>query len=51
MPLAASAVDEKFMSNAQRALSRPRAEKLRDLLLGIDTCADVRTIDARLGSP
>ena len=38
------------MANAQRALSGPRAEELRNLLLNIDACADVRAIDARLGS-
>ena len=50
MPLTASAVEEKFLGNAQRVMSRPRAEELRDLLLNIESCDDVGAITARLGA-
>ena len=49
-PLAASAVEEKFLTNAQRVMSRSRAEEVRDLLLNIQSCDDVKTITARLGA-
>ena len=49
-PLAASAIEEKFMDNAQRALPRARAEEIRDLLLDIESCGDVRVIATRLGA-
>jgi 2-methylcitrate dehydratase PrpD len=49
-PLAASAIEEKFLANAQRAMSRQRAEEIRDLLLNIESCDDVNTITARLGA-
>ena len=49
-PLAASAIEEKFLANAQRVLSRPRAEEIRDLLLNIESCDDISTITARLGA-
>jgi len=48
-PLAASAVEEKFLANAQRVMSKPRAEAIRDLLLNIGSCDDVGVITARLG--
>jgi 2-methylcitrate dehydratase PrpD len=49
-PLAESAIEEKFMGNAERAISRQRAEEIRDLLLNIESCDDVNTITARLGA-
>ena len=49
-PLAASAIEEKFLGNAQRVMSRPRAEAIRDLLLNIESCDDVSAITAQLGA-
>ena len=49
-PLAASAIEEKFMDNAQRSLTRPRAGEIRDLLLNIESCDDVSAIASRLGA-
>ena len=49
-PLAASVIEEKFMDNAQRVLSRQRAEEIRDLLLNIETCDNVRVLNVRLGA-
>ena len=49
-PLAASTVEEKFLGNAQRVMSRQRAEEIRDLLLHIESCDDVSAITARLGA-
>lgn len=49
-PLAASAVEKKFLANAQRVMSRPRAEEIRDLLLTIESCDDVSALTARLGA-
>ena len=49
-PLAASAIEEKFTGNAQRVMSKPRAEEIRDLLLNIESCGDVSAITARLGA-
>ncbi|MEO7727033.1 MAG: MmgE/PrpD family protein, partial [Burkholderiales bacterium] len=50
-PLATSAIEEKFLRNAERALSRERATEIRDLILDIERCADIRTLTARLGAP
>ncbi len=50
-PIAASAIEAKFMANAQRVLSKPRADEIRDLLLNIESCRDVSTLTARLGAP
>jgi 2-methylcitrate dehydratase PrpD len=49
-PLAASAVEEKFFSNAQRVMPRSRAQEIRDLLLNIEACEDISAITARLGA-
>jgi hypothetical protein len=38
------------MDNARRVLPRARAEEIRDLLLDIDSCRDVRALAARLGA-
>ena len=43
-PLTQAEVERKFMDNAAAVLSRPRAEELRDALLGIDRVADVSGI-------
>ena len=48
-PLAAAIIEEKFLDNAQRALSRQRAAEIRDLLLNIESCDDVRALNLRLG--
>lgn len=48
-PLAASAIEEKFLDNAQRVLPASRAREIRDLILNIDRCADVRTVVSKLG--
>ncbi len=50
MPLAASVIEDKFMDNAQRALPRQRAEEIRDLLLNIKSCDNVRALGAQLGA-
>jgi len=49
-PLAASAVEEKFLGNAQRVMPRQRAEEIRGLLLNIESCDDVSAITAQLGN-
>ena len=49
-PLAAAVIEEKFMANAQRSLPQPRAAEIRDLLLNIESCDDVREITAQLGA-
>ncbi len=49
-PLAAFAVEDKFLGNAQRVMSRQRAEEIRDLLLTIEACDDVSALTARLGA-
>jgi 2-methylcitrate dehydratase PrpD len=49
-PLAASVIEDKFMANAERVLSRQRAGEIRDLLLNIEACGDVGAIAARLGA-
>ena len=49
-PLAESTVEEKFLGNAQRVMSKQRAEEIRDLLLNIESCDDVSAITARLGA-
>jgi len=49
-PIAPSVIEEKFMDNAQRVLPRARAEEIRDLLLDIESCGDVRALAARLGA-
>ena len=43
-PLGQAEVERKFMDNAASILSRPRAQALRDALLGIDRVADVAEI-------
>ena len=48
-PLPASAIEEKFLANAQRVMPQQRAEEIRDLLLGIESCEDVSAISAKLG--
>jgi len=48
-PLAASAIGAKFLANAERVMPRRRAEEIRDLLLGIDRCDNIRTLTPRLG--
>ena len=50
-PLAPSAVEEKFLDNAQRILPVSRAREIRDLILSIDRCTDVRTVVAKLTPP
>ncbi len=50
-PLTVHAIEEKFMANAQRALTRARAEEIRDLVLDIEHCGDIRALAARLGAP
>jgi len=49
-PLAASAIEEKFLVNARQVISRQRAEEIRDLLLNIESCDAVNAITARLGT-
>jgi 2-methylcitrate dehydratase PrpD len=47
-PLTASAIEEKFMSNVGRVLSRERATEIRSLLLDIERCDDISALAARL---
>jgi 2-methylcitrate dehydratase PrpD len=49
-PIAPSVIEEKFLANAQRVLSRQRAEAIRDLLLNIESCGDVRALTSQLGA-
>lgn len=49
-PIPPSVIEEKFMDNAQRVLSRERAEAIRDLLLDIESCGDMRAITSQLGA-
>jgi len=49
-PLAASAIEEKFLNNAERVLTRARAEEIRDLILDIESCDDIGTLAVRLGA-
>jgi 2-methylcitrate dehydratase PrpD len=49
-PLAASAIEEKFLGNAQRVMSRQRAEEIREMLLDIERCNDISALTARLGT-
>lgn len=41
-PLSASDIEEKFLANATRAMSRSRAERIRALVLGLDAGVPVR---------
>jgi 2-methylcitrate dehydratase PrpD len=49
-PIPPSVIEAKFIDNAQRVLSRQRAETIRDLLLNIESCGDVRAITSQLGA-
>ena len=49
-PIPSSVIGDKFMANAQRVLSRQRAKAIRDLLLNIESCGDVRAITSQLGA-
>jgi 2-methylcitrate dehydratase PrpD len=49
-PLPAAVIEDKFLDNAQRVLSRQRAEEIRDLLLNIESCDDTRALSAQLGT-
>ncbi|MBI4192122.1 MAG: MmgE/PrpD family protein [Betaproteobacteria bacterium] len=49
-PLPASAIEEKFLANAQRVMPLQRARGIRDLLLKIDSSDDLGGITARLGA-
>jgi 2-methylcitrate dehydratase PrpD len=48
-PLGNAEIEAKFLDNAQRAVSRERAERIRDALLGLPDVADVREMAAVLG--
>ncbi|HEX9844407.1 MAG TPA: MmgE/PrpD family protein [bacterium] len=48
-PLANAEIEAKFLDNAQRAVSRERAGRIRDALLGLPDVADVREMAAVLG--
>ena len=48
-PLANAEIEAKFLDNAQRAVSRERAGRIRDALLGLEDCPDVRELAALLG--
>jgi 2-methylcitrate dehydratase PrpD len=43
-PVSAEQICTKFMENAERVMSRTRAEKLRDLILQIEELADARAL-------
>ncbi len=49
-PLPASAIEEKFLANAQRVMPLPRALEIRDLLLKLDASDDLGGVTARLGA-
>ena len=47
-PLRASAVEDKFLANAQRVMPVQRAKDIRDLLLKIDSIDNVGSVTAKL---
>ncbi len=49
-PLSNGEVEGKFMENARMAVSRERAERIRDGLLALERCPDVRSLGALLGA-
>ena len=49
-PLAAAAIEEKFLANAGRVMSTQRAAAIRDLVLGLESCDDVGAVTERLGA-
>ncbi len=49
-PIAPSAIEAKFLDNAQRALPRQHAEAVRDMILNIELCDDVNALTAQLGT-
>lgn len=50
-PISNGDVVDKFFENAQLAVSRQRAERIGEALLGLDACEDVRAVAAVLGGP
>jgi 2-methylcitrate dehydratase PrpD len=48
-PLSNDEIVAKYLDNAQRAVSRERAERIADALLGLDAAPDVRPLAAVLG--
>ncbi|MDB5812486.1 MAG: 2-methylcitrate dehydratase [Betaproteobacteria bacterium] len=49
-PLPAAAIEEKFIANAQRAMPFEQACALRDRLLAIESCRDVRELALGFGA-
>lgn len=49
-PLPASVIENKFLANAGRVLPKARAVEIRDLVLAIESCADVSALAAALGT-
>ncbi|MGD9538762.1 MAG: MmgE/PrpD family protein [Alphaproteobacteria bacterium] len=47
-PLSAADIDEKFRANAGRAISASRAERVRDVVLGLDSGVTARALAAAL---
>jgi 2-methylcitrate dehydratase PrpD len=47
-PMSPAEVEAKFLDNARRVMLRPRAEALRDALLGIDKLSDARSLSLGL---
>ncbi len=48
-PLAPGTIEDKFLANAMRVMSRDRASALRELLLALDEADDVGRVAAQLG--
>jgi 2-methylcitrate dehydratase PrpD len=48
-PLSNAEIEAKYLDNAQRAVSRERAERIRDALLSLPQAADVREVAPLLG--
>ena len=44
-PISGEDIVKKFMDNAQRAVPRAHAEKLRDAVLAVDRCSDLTTLE------
>ena len=48
IPLTASEIEAKYMENAAIAVTTTQAESIRDLILTLDQCSDVRMITSGL---
>ncbi len=49
-PLPRAAIEQKFLANAGRVMTRGRAQEIQDMLLALDTADDVSAIGPKLGA-